>query len=222
MKLWYGRHDQAPRRVGSVRSGCRRDRRAGSAGRLDANSSGMFDDLLGGVLIVSSKKAMRVASSAAVRSKAGRFSSWFRARVPGRGGSNGSPAACPGTRADLAYAVAEADHVVKGQPDELAEVLGAAGHEVDSALAHDPHRVGMQRLGMAAGADRAHRAGRQLLGQRLRHLGARAIARAQEQHARPAGPPLGPGVGRQPARGRGGARRRRRRATLRSAPAPAT
>jgi hypothetical protein len=37
---------------------------------------------------------------------------------------------------------------------------------------------------MAAGAGRAHHAGGQLFGERLGHLGARAVARAEKQHAR--------------------------------------
>ena len=85
---------------------------------------------------------------------------------------------------DLAHAVTEADHVVETLVYELAEVLGAAAGDVESAVAHHPQRVGMQRLGIAAGAGRAHRAGRELLGERLRHLGAGAVARAQKQHTR--------------------------------------
>ena len=128
---------------------------------------------------------MRVSSSAAVRSNAGSVSS----SVPGsRAGSRMLQWIACGVAgelgADLAHAVAEADDVVEAPAGELAEVLGAAAREVDPALAHHPHRVGMQRLGMAAGAGRAHRAAGQLLGERLGHLRARAVARAQEQHAR--------------------------------------
>ena len=124
---------------------------------------------------------MRVSSSAAVRSKAGRPPSPARriADAPvhrlRRAGELG---------ADLPHAVAEADDVVEALVGELAEVLGAAAREIDPALAHHPHRVGVQGLGMAAGAGRAHRAVGEVFGQRLGHLRARAVAGAQEQHAR--------------------------------------
>jgi hypothetical protein len=63
-------------------------------------------------------------------------------------------------------------------------VLGATPGDVDAALAHHPHRVGMQRVRVAARASRADRAAGQLPGEHLGDLRARAIARAQEQHAR--------------------------------------
>ena len=76
------------------------------------------------------------------------------ARAPGRGCSSGSARGAGELGADLAHPVAEADHAVEALAGELAQVLRAAAGEVDAALAHHPHRVGMQRLGMAAGAAR--------------------------------------------------------------------
>ena len=62
--------------------------------------------------------------------------------------------------ADLADAVAQRDHHVEALRDELVEVLGAVAADVDAALAHHAHRVGMQRLRVAAGADGLDRARR--------------------------------------------------------------
>src|SRR5918995_455139 len=89
--------------------------------------------------------------------------------------------------ADLPHAVAEADHVVEALPCELAEVLGAAARWVNPALAQDAQRVGVKRLGMAAGADRLDPAVGELLDQRLGDLRARAVPGTQEQdpHPRP-------------------------------------
>src|SRR4051812_33156236 len=86
--------------------------------------------------------------------------------------------------ADLAYAVAQADHVVEALGRELVEVLGSAPGQVDAAVAHHSHGVGVQRLWVAARARRAHGAAGELLGEGLGHLRARAVARAQEQHPR--------------------------------------
>src|SRR3954451_9548933 len=86
--------------------------------------------------------------------------------------------------ADLAYAIAEADYVIEALLRELAQVFGPAAGKVDVALAHHPHRVGMQRLRMAARACRSHSDAGQLLAERLGDLGARAVAGAQEQHPR--------------------------------------
>ena len=145
-------------------------------------------------VIASSKKPMRVSSSAAVRSKAGRVSSSVPGSRPGSRTLQWIACGLAGELGtDLAHAVAEADHVVKAPAGELAEVLGTATREIDPALSHHPHRVGMQRLGMAAGAGRAHHTGGQLLGQCLGHLGARAIARAEKQRALV--PSRGPGRG---------------------------
>ena len=143
---------------------------------------------------------MRVQSSAAVRSNAGSVSS----SLPGsRAGSGMLQWISSGRRelgADLAHAIAEADHVVEALGGELAEVLGTPPRDIDAALAHHPHRVGMQRLGMAARACRAHRAAGQPLGERLGDLRARAVARAQEQYVRDAAAlaPVRRGVGARP------------------------
>src|SRR4051812_42579156 len=48
--------------------------------------------------------------------------------------------------ADLAHAIAEADHVVEAPAGELAQVLGAPPRDVDAAVADHAHCVGMQRL----------------------------------------------------------------------------
>jgi hypothetical protein len=63
-------------------------------------------------------------------------------------------------------------------------VLGAPPAQIDPAGAHDAHRVGVQRLGVAPGAARLDRATAEPLGQRLGHLRAGAVAGAQEEHAR--------------------------------------
>src|SRR5512132_1752673 len=41
--------------------------------------------------------------------------------------------------ADLAHAIAEADHVVEALPGEFAQVFGTTAGEVDAALAHHPY-----------------------------------------------------------------------------------
>ena len=127
---------------------------------------------------------MRVRSSAAVRSNAGRVSSSLPGSRAGRGCSSGSAADRPGTRADLAHAIAEADDVVEPLPGELAQVLGAPPA---SRARHHPDGVGMQRLGPAAALAASHGAAGQPLAERLGHLRARAVARAQEQDARERG-----------------------------------
>src|SRR4051812_11240312 len=83
--------------------------------------------------------------------------------------------------ADLAPAVPEADHVVEALARELVEVLGAPRRDVDAALAHHAHGVGVERLGAAARARRADGAAREVCAERLGHLRARAVAGAQEQ-----------------------------------------
>ena len=114
---------------------------------------------------------MRVSSSAAVRSKAGRPSS----SAPGRGRSSGSPRRAGELGTDLAHALAEADDVVEPLVGELAEVLGSAARELD------PRRTtrtasGCSGLGwLPAPAARTAPLG-QVLGQRLGHLRAGAVA----------------------------------------------
>src|SRR3954453_3441463 len=65
-------------------------------------------------------------------------------------------------RTDLAHAIAEADHMVEALPSELAQVLRATAGDVDPALTHHPHRVGVQRLGVATRAGCPYRAAGQL------------------------------------------------------------
>src|ERR687885_2413163 len=79
--------------------------------------------------------------------------------------------------ADLAHAVAEADHVVELFLGELTQVLGAPTAELDAALAHHPHGVRVQRLEMASGAAGLDRAAAELLDDRLGDLRAGAVAR---------------------------------------------
>ena len=101
----------------------------------------------------------------AVRSNAGSVSSSLPGSRAGSGMLQWTSSGRAGELgADLAHAVAERDHVVEALPGELVQVLGAPASDVDAALAHHAHRVGMQRLGVAARADRAHRAAGQLLG----------------------------------------------------------
>ena len=101
---------------------------------------------------------MRVASSAAVRSNA-------RVRGPvGRAFERGvghAPVhelgAVRELGADLPNAVAQRDHRVEPLGDELVEVLGAVGADVDAPFLQDADRVRVQRLGMApraGGVDR--------------------------------------------------------------------
>ena len=73
--------------------------------------------------------------------------------------------------ADLANAIAQRDHQVEGLRDELVEVLAPIAAEVDASLADHAHGVGMQRLGVAPGADCLDRPRRELLEQGLRDLG---------------------------------------------------
>src|SRR5215211_4603039 len=87
----------------------------------------------------------------------------------------------------LAHAIAEADHVVEALPGELAQMLGATPGEVDVALAHHADRVGVKRLRMAARAVRAEGAVGQPLREGLGDLRARAVAGAEEEHARERG-----------------------------------
>ena len=147
---------------------------------------------------------MRVESSAAVRSNAGSFP----VRRAGSGMLQWIELGCAGELgADLAHAIAEADHVVEAPITELAQVLGAAPGEVDAALAHHPHRVGMQGLRMAAGAGCAHRSAGQLLAERLGDLRAGAVAGAQEQHVRERGAALARGRRQAGVQRRAGARK---------------
>ena len=103
-------------------------------------------------------------------------------------------------RADLADPVAQRDHVAEPLPGELLQVLGPAPADVDAVLAHDPHRLRMQRLGTAARAGRLDRAPGQLSEQRLGHLRAGAVPGAEEQHPgpRPGGAPARAGPSRDP------------------------
>src|SRR5262245_32398585 len=73
-------------------------------------------------------------------------------------------------RADLADAVAERDDDVEAPGRELVQVLRAAAADIDPALAHHPHRLGVQRLRAAARALGRHAAAGARLDQRLRHL----------------------------------------------------
>ena len=91
--------------------------------------------------------------------------------------------------ADLADPVAQRDHDVEALRDELVEVLGAVRADVDAALLHHPHRVGMQRLRMAARATRPRPCPSDIvLEQRLGDLRPCAVPGAQEQDPRPATP----------------------------------
>ena len=69
--------------------------------------------------------------------------------------------------------------------------LDAPAADVDAPFAHHAHGIGVQGLGVAAGADRLRPGAAEALQDRLGHLGPRAVARAQEQHPhRPLGRPL--------------------------------
>ena len=87
--------------------------------------------------------------------------------------------------ADLAHPIAQADHPIEPLLGEHAQVLRAVPGQIDAVLVpHHPHGVGVQGLGVAAGAvglDQSAGAGP---GQGLGHLRAGAVAGAQEQHPR--------------------------------------
>jgi hypothetical protein len=75
--------------------------------------------------------------------------------------------------------------VIEAAIGEPAEVLGRPAGDVDAELAHGAHGVGMQGLGMASGARGFGRAVGEVFDERLRHLRASAVSRAQEQDPRP-------------------------------------
>ena len=88
--------------------------------------------------------------------------------------------------AHLAHPVTQADHPVEALVGEQVQMLRRVAGQVDAVLvSHHPHRVGVQRLGMAAGAVRLDGPTGTSPGQRLGHLGTSAVARAQEQHPSP-------------------------------------
>ena len=134
---------------------------------------------------------------------------------PSRAGSRDAPVDQPRAArelgADLAHAVAEADHVVEALAGELARGAWSAGPRCRCrARASRAPRWGAAAWG---GCRRwpLDRAAGQLLDQRLGHLRARAVAGAQEQHPRAragrgaAGPrsmSAGPAAGRDAARRR--------------------
>ena len=65
----------------------------------------------------------------------------------------------------------------------VSDFVGRTG-DVDTALSHDPHRVRVQRLGVAAGAACLDRARRSVFDEGFGDLGAGAVAGAQEQQSR--------------------------------------
>ena len=68
---------------------------------------------------------------------------------------------------------------------EAGERLRRATGDVDTALGHDPHRVRVQRLRVAARAAGLDGARRSVFDERFGDLGAGAVAGAQEQQPRP-------------------------------------
>ena len=81
------------------------------------------------------------------------------ARAPGRGCSSGRLGVRRELGADLAHPVAQGDHAVEALAGELARGAWTRAPAMSMpALAHHPHRVGVQRLRMAAGAARLDRA----------------------------------------------------------------
>ena len=87
--------------------------------------------------------------------------------------------------ADLAHAIAQADHMVEPLPDELLQVLGATALDVEAAFAHHLHGGRVQRLGMAAGADHLHPDAADAAGGWPRPSGTGSCCRSQEQHPDP-------------------------------------
>ena len=119
-----------------------------------------------------------------------------RARRRGRGCSSGSVSGWPGnsghtSRTRSHRLITRSKRCWANTPQVLRPLSG----QVDAVLvAHHPHGVGVQGLGVAAGAVRLDQPTGADPGQRLGHLGTGAVARAQEQHPRrhrPGRAPLG-------------------------------
>ena len=86
---------------------------------------------------------MRVSSSAAVRSNAGRLARSFGPSSAGSGMLQCTRSGCDGKLGtDLADAVAQRDHEVEALGHELVQVLGSVRADVDAALLHHPYRIG--------------------------------------------------------------------------------
>ncbi len=85
-------------------------------------------------------------------------------------------------RTDLAHLVAQRDDTVESVAGEASERLRRPTGNVDTALRHDPHRVRVQWLGVAARAACLDGARRRVLEQGLGDLGTGAVASTQEQN----------------------------------------
>ena len=114
-----------------------------------------------------------------------------RHRRRGRGCSSGSVSGWPGNSGQTSRT--RSHRLItrsKRCSANTLEVLRALPGQVDAVLvSHHPHGVGVQRLGVAAGAVRLDPSAGAGPGQRFGHLGAGAVARAQEQHPRPSSVP---------------------------------
>ena len=128
--------------------------------------------------------ALRRARPPCARTR-GRSARRCRPPAPGRGCSSGSSSGWPGSSGQTSRTRSHSVITLsKRRVRELADVLGAPARQRSMPpRAHDPHGVRVQGLRVAPGAERLDRPAADLLGQRLGHLRARAVARAQEEQA---------------------------------------
>ena len=132
---------------------------------------------------------MRVSSSVTRRAKAGRVARSFAPSSAGSGMLQCTRSGCDGNSGHTSlHPIAQRDHDVEALRDELIQMLDPVPADVDPALLHHPHCVGVQRLRMAAGRRSYDCPFRHRLEQRLRDLRTRAVPGAQEQDPRPPTP----------------------------------
>ena len=128
---------------------------------------------------------MRVSSSVAGRSKAGNVARSFGPSSVGSGMLQCTRSGCDG---NSGHTSRTRSHSVittsKRCATNSSTMLGAVPADVDPALPHHPHRVGMQRLRMAPGRRGCDGALRHRLEQRFGDLRSRAVPGAQEQDPR--------------------------------------
>ena len=130
---------------------------------------------------------MRVSSSAAVRSNAGYDARSVEPSSAGSGTLQWTSSGRDGNSGQTSRTRSHSVITVSNRWERnSSRCLVRRRADVDPVRAKDADGVGMQRLRMAAGADRLDRPGRHALEQRFCDLGPRAVARAQEQHPRSA------------------------------------
>jgi hypothetical protein len=87
-------------------------------------------------------------------------------------------------RADLAHLVAQRDDSVEPVAGEAGERLRGTVGDVDAAFRHDPHRVRVQRLGVAPRATGVDSARGSVFDEGFGDLRAGAVAGAEEEQSR--------------------------------------